>query len=166
MAFVAIPDSWIEIGEPTKKELFDRIQDNLDDLDSRATDLEAAITNETPIQFQVMGPYASATIPISDAAHVIRIPFDITLTSARLHVVDDGSSGTLDVDVKVDTGGGFGTIFSARPSIAQGGGANGTATGTLSTTDLDAGDFLRLDVITAMTGNERFNVYLTWEIRG
>ena len=166
MAFTTIPSSWLDVGDPTKKELFDRIKDNEDDLDDRLTDVEAATTNETPIQFQVTGPYWNESLPINDAAHIIRIPFDIKLTSARLQITDDGTAGTLNIDVKYKRGAGaWTTVFSATPSIANGGGDYGQTTGTLTVTDLDAADLLRLDVTTAITGNERFNVYLTWEIR-
>lgn len=168
MAFTTIPSSWLDVGDPTKKELFDRIKANEDDLDSRVGDTEASLTNETPIQFQVTGPYWNeASFPINDAAHVIRIPFNIELTSAVLHVVDDGSSGTLDVDVEYKRGvAAWTTIFSTRPSLANGGGDNSIATnGVISVTDLNAADFLMLKIVTAQIGNERFNLFLTWEIR-
>lgn len=167
MAFSTINSAWLDIGDPTKKELFDLIKSNQDDLDDRVTDLEATIAVESPIIFQVTGPYWLESSPITDAAHLIRVPFNIDLTSARLQIIDDGSAGTLDCDVKYsdDDGSSFSTIFSARPSIANGGGNYGDTTGTLSVTEIDAGDLLRLDIITSMTGNERFILILTWETR-
>lgn len=165
MAFDTIPPAWLDVGDPTKKELFDRMKANEDDLDNRISDVEAALTSETPIQFQVDGQYWRMAIPITGASPTIRIPFNITLTSALLHVVDDGSSGTLDCDVQRDSGGGFSTIFSVRPTLTFGGGANSTSTGTLSVTDIDVGDFLRMDIITTQIDNESFNLYLTWEVR-
>ena len=167
MAFTTIPTGWLDIGDPCKKELFDQIKDNEDDLDSRLTDVESSLTNETPIQFQVQGPYWFESTTITDAAGVIRVPFNITLTGSRLIIEDDGSSGTLTTDVKVSTNGGstWATIFSSIPSIAQGSGDYTEDTGTLSTTDIDAGDLLRLDITAAMTGNHMFKLYLPWEIR-
>jgi len=167
MAFGSIPSAWLDIGDPTKKELFDLIKDNFDDLDSRINSVEAAVTNETPIQFSVIGRYYIETMPFLGAGTTIRIPFDIELTSAVLHVIDDGTAGTLDVDVKYKRGAAaFTTIFSTRPSLTFGSGNNSIATnGAISITDLDAGDFIRLDIITPQTNNEKFNLYLTWEIR-
>jgi hypothetical protein len=166
MAFITIPPSWLDVGDPTKKELFDRIKDDLDDLDSRVGGTEAALSNETPIQFEIQGGYWRRSVPITNAATIIRIPFNITLTSAILFLEDDGTAGTLDVDITYKRGAGaWTTIFSVRPSIAFGGGAMSTTSGTLSVTNLDAADLLKLDIITAMTDNEKFKVYLTWEIR-
>lgn len=167
MAFTTIPAAWLDIGDPTKKELFDRIKDNQDDLDSRTSDTEAAVTNETPIIFQVNGKYwLFATSTLQGATGVTRIPFDIELTSSTLHVVDDGSAGTLTVDVLYKRGvAAWTTIFSVLPTITFGGGDNVITTGTISVTDLDAGDFLRMDITSVMTDNEFFNLFLTWEIR-
>ena len=167
MAFTTIPSGWLDVGDPTKKEIFDYIKANEDDLDTRVSDVEAATTNETPIQFQVTGPYWNEGTTITDAAHVIRIPFYITITSGRLQITDDGSSGTLTTDVKYsdDSGSTWATIFSSVPTVAQGSGDYTQDAGVLLVTDLDAGDLLRLDLTAVMTGNERFNVYLTWEIR-
>lgn len=166
MAFSAISSDWLDIGDPNKKELWDLVKSNLDDLDDRLSDVEAATTSESPIQFQVDGEYYRGVSSITGASPIIRVPFNITLTSGRLQIIDDGSSGTLTTDVKYKRGAGaWTTIFSSIPSLAQGGGDYGTDTGTLSVTDIDAGDILRLDITSVMVGNDQFNVYLEWEIR-
>jgi hypothetical protein len=87
-----------------------------------------------------------------------------------VHVHDDGSSGTLDCDVKYKTtpAGAWNTIFSTtgRPTVTFGGGNDIISTnGVLSVTDLDGGWFIKLDIITAQGNNEFFNVYLGWEAR-
>ena len=167
MSFTSIPTGWLDTGDPVKKELMDRIKDDLDDLDTRTSTVEAATTSETPIIFQVVGPYWNEGSSITNAASVIRVPYDITLKNARLFLEDDGSSGTLTVDVKysTDSGSTWTTIFSSAPSIAQGGGDYGTDTGTLSVTDIDAGDLLKLDITSVMSGNEAFSVIMEWEVR-
>jgi len=49
MAFLSIPSSWIEIGRAVKKELFDRISTDLDDIDTRVTAVETSGLNKVPI---------------------------------------------------------------------------------------------------------------------
>ena len=168
MAFSSIPSGWLDVGDPVKKELLDLIKSNQDDLDSRISGVSAAVSSESPIQFIITGDYWKAGSSITEAGPIIRITHNLTLTSARLQITDAGTSGTLTTDVKysTDSGSSWNTIFSSIPSLAYTAGNYAENTGTLSVTELDAGDYLKLDITSVMTLNTKFIVYLTWEIRG
>ncbi len=44
MAYDSIPDLWREVGKGVKKDLIDRIHDNLEDLDGRVTNVEGSVS--------------------------------------------------------------------------------------------------------------------------
>jgi hypothetical protein len=44
MAYSSIPDSWREVGKAVKKDLVDRIHDNLEDLNGRVTNVEGSVS--------------------------------------------------------------------------------------------------------------------------
>jgi hypothetical protein len=165
MAFTTIPASWVTSGQPCKEELFQRIKSNEDDLDTRTTALESSLVNESPITFQVIGKCYDSPTPINFATDVIRVPFNIRLTSSVLYTASTAVGGTLTIDVKYKRGAAaWTTIFSSQPSTTALS-AFVIDTGTFSVTDLDSGDFLRLDIISTRQYESGFGCYLTWEIR-
>ncbi len=46
MSYSSIPDAWREVGKAVKKDLVDRIHDNLEDLNNRSTNLEGSISTQ------------------------------------------------------------------------------------------------------------------------
>jgi len=168
MAFTTIPSSWLDVGDPTKKELFDYIKANEDDLDTRLTDVEAAVTNETPIVFEMEGDSWLLTMPKDDVCGIVRLHTNITLVSNILILMQKGggAAATLEVDIKYKRGAAaWTTIYSARPTITTGEPVYQEDNGTLSVTDLNSGDLLRMDLITIGEQYERFNLILGWEVR-
>lgn len=165
MSFITLNPAQIAAAEPVTQDLFELIKDDLDDHESRILDVEAATISTFPIEFLVKGHYWKLGGGQLGVAFV-RAEFNLTLTAARLFVVDDGSSGTLQIDVQKKRGAGaFATIFSTQPSVVQGGGDYQTSTNAaFSDTDIDAGDILRLDITTVMDDNEDFQVYLPYEV--
>lgn len=159
MAFVAITNAEIAAGQPNKQELWDKVQDNFDDHETRITANEAATANTTPICFFVKGEGF-----VTDNAAYIKLPFNMTFTGIEITVMEDGGSGTYSVDVQKKRGAGaFATILTANLSLASGGGNFSSATGTLSDTDGDADDILRLDIDTIQTGARDFVVSITYD---
>lgn len=164
MAFEEISSSQIQTGDPVTVELWSKTKNSLDDHEDRISDLEAAASANEPLGFYVKGNYVSFGA-VTGAAYR-RLFSNITITSARLFVVDAGSSGTLEIDILYKRGAGsFTSIFSTKPSLAYTGGDYSLSTNAvLSTTALQAGDVLRLDISTSQTGNEEFHVYLTYDV--
>lgn len=164
MAFTAINSLEIETGEPVKKELFTKVKDDLDDHESRMTVVESAITAFLPIEFGVWGIYPAAGANQTNVL-VERITFNMTLLGARLLIKTAGTAGTTDVDIQLKRGAGaFGTIFSTRPSVLYSAGDYALSTNAVfSTTDLLAGDILRLDIVTSQTAADTFILYLEYQ---
>lgn len=165
MAFEQISSANIEAGDPVTQELWSKTKNSFDDHESRITDLEAGILALPPIEFIVKGDVNSFSAPLTALAYK-RLFQNITLTSARLFIVDDGASGTLDIDIQYKRGvAAFASIFSTRPSVAAGSGDFTISTNAVISTDtLLAGDILRLDTATHMVGCTEFHVYLTFQV--
>lgn len=165
MAFTTLTAADLAVGKPTKKELFDLIKSNFDDHETRITNTEAAISGVDPIVFTVVGAYSMLPSPTT-ALLYFRVPFAITLTGAVLMIYEDGTSGTLQVDVQQKSGAGsFATIFSTKPSIVSTGGDFSTSSNAvLSVTAIAQNDILRMDLTSKMAGPDLdgFELRLTY----
>lgn len=153
MAFTALTAADLAVGKPTKKELFDLIKSNFDDHETRILNVEAATSDIDPIVFTVVGAYSQLPTPSTGLLY-FRVPFALTLTGAVIMIYEDGTSGTLEVDVQKKTGAGaFASIFSTEPSVASTGGDFSTSSNAvLSTTAIAQNDILRLDLLSKMSG--------------
>jgi len=149
MAFSPISSGDIDAGDPVKQELWQKTKDNFDDHESRIVTLEGSVTSFRPILFNVHG------YPIiEDETLLERMNFDITVTSARLFVIQRGTGGTYTIDIEksTDGGGSFSTIFSTLPAVAFSDGNYALSTNqVLSVTSFSAGDFMRLNFDTVQT---------------
>lgn len=165
MAFNALTSAEITGGKPWKQETCTKVKNNFDDHETRISDLEAALQTYPPMQFKVRGA-SSLYAPVTGIEH-LRLFNNITLVSGRIFVFVAGASGTVEIDVQYKRGGAsFTSIFSVRPSVAFGAGDYAlSSNGVLSVTDLDAGDILRLDLVTSQTDLEEFDVYLPFNAR-
>jgi len=163
MAFSAITDAEIEVGEPTAKPLFEKIQGNLDDHETRIGAGETGLTSRPPIEFGVFGILQNTFA--KDGMLHYRVPVGLRLTAARLFIVNAGTSGSVEVDVEYKRGSGSWTsILNSTISSAFGDGDLHVETGSLAVTDLEAGDFLRLNVDSVQVDMEDFVVYLENEV--
>jgi len=159
MAFSAITAAQIAASEPVKQELFDKTRLNFDDHETRVASLETSLQTFLPIEWRIVGSHWKTGSDTGLAFQ--RITAALTLTAGTLYIVDDGASGTLEVDVQKSAAGGasFSSIFSSRP-ILNPSSDHGTNAGTLSTTALIAGDILRFDVVSYQVGNVEFYLQL------
>lgn len=162
MAYDAILTTEIEAGDPVTQDLFEKVRGNDASHETRISSLEAAIQSYPAIQFKVRGA-SSLYVPVTGVEY-LRLFSNITLTSGRVFIFVAGSAGTAEVDIKYKRGAAaFASIFSVTPSVAFGAGDYAlSSNGVLSVTSLLAGDILRLDVTTAQTDCEEFDVYLTY----
>lgn len=164
MPFDSITLAQIAAGEPTAQELFTKVKNNFDDHESRLTVVEGAVNTFPPIRFSVSNYNYPALLPAVEV-DVERIPYNITVLSGRILVVDGGSSGTLEIDLQYKRGSDpWTTIFSSLPSVP------GTSTdyvissnGVISVPSLLLGDLVRLNINSGQTGNEFFIVLLDYE---
>lgn len=163
MAFTTITAEEIEVGEPTAKQLFEKIKDNLDDHESRIGAAETGLTARPPISFGVFGVLQNTFA--KDEMLIERVPVALTLTAARLFIKTAGTSGTTTIDVEYKRGAGAWTsILTSVISSPYTDGDYFTATGTLAETSLLPGDLLRLNVDSVQVDMEDFVVYIENEV--
>jgi len=161
MAFTPITSAQIEIGEATKKEIFSKTKDNFDDHETRIGSLESGATSTIPMAWVIK----DSAVVYDDAAQ-LRVPFDITITSVVLEVVEAGSAGTLEVDVLSDQGGSFTTVLSGgNLTRAFGDGSTPVTSSGITGADVDAGKHLRLDIKAVQTGMRDAYVVVTYTVR-
>lgn len=163
MAFTPLNSTEILPTKPVKTELWNTVKDNFDDHESRIISLQGSDTTD-PAQFVVRGDYYTYGAKIGVA--FIRAAYALTITDVKLFIVDAGASGTLQVDIQKKSGvGAFATIFSTKPSVLFSAGDYSTSTNAaVSVGTVLAGDILRLDISTVMTGNDEFHVYLFHDV--
>jgi hypothetical protein len=140
MAFVVISNSQIAAGEPTAQDLFQAIKDDLDDHESRLSDVEAAATSTRPFIFEVVGPGT-----VGDGIAYLRVPYNMTVTGVKLSVPVGGTAGTISVDVQRYSGG-YASILTGNVTRAFNAGNPGTSSAPgVAISSIAAGTFLRLD---------------------
>lgn len=150
MAYITIPTSLIESGDPVTTTLWNTyVKGDLDDLDSRMTSLEGGIAIAYPPFFwNVKGPLKAKT-----DCGFIRLGFDVTLLAARLIIQTAGTSGTTTIDFQYRRGSGsWTTVLSTKPSTSSTSDYAISTNGVLSVTSLLSGDLIRMNIDTVQTG--------------
>jgi hypothetical protein len=151
MAFITIPPSLIQIGSALKKELFDLIKDNLDDLDSRVNALSLGAAPVEIFNFDVLNASSASTLT-GLIHHEALSAFTITEVKIQLFETGGITSGTLSIDVKKGPTPDDLTMVSVlttQPSINFLTAVNyQTATGVLDPAEqaVAQGEILRLDI--------------------
>lgn len=169
MAFTTIDPNTIEIGDALRKDLFDLIKSNMDDLDSRITALGTGAGKVSLINTDIaIGSNDDGFL--TGALHVEVIQnCSITEGAIQLFLKSPATSGSLTVDVKKNTTtnpSGFNSVFTSAPTLDF---TTATdyqrATGTVNpaTQALVVGDILRVDITGLPTGLQKFRVVLVGE---
>ncbi len=156
MAFVTLDPNLLDVGDPVKKEIFDTIKSNEDDLDSRLTTQENGAGKIIVYNDLVLNAASAASFTGLD---MFRASSAFTLIDAKVVIFETGSlTGTLEIDIKKNSSlnpAGFTTVFTTKPSINL-----GTASDYDESTNavFDSGqisvsdnDYLRFDVTSLPT---------------
>lgn len=151
MAFVTIDPALLDVGDPLKKEIFDAIKSNEDDLDTRLTSQEQGAGKVEVYNF-VLGNATSASTLTGIAYYTA--PSAFTLIDAKVGIFEKGTlTGTLEMDIKKNTSRddvGMTTVFTTKPSIAFAGASDfDDSSNTVfdsGQTAVALGDVLRLDI--------------------
>lgn len=163
MAYVALTTAQTQPGEATKTELFTKIKDNFDDHESRITVVENANVEQQPLVSDIRGQAI-----IGDGVDFFRVLNDIKINNGRIWLIDSGTSGTLTVDIEQSTNGGasWSSLFSTLPSAVTADGDFFLSTNQVflaSPTLVSAGDFLRVNLDSVITGSLHFQVHIEFE---
>jgi len=152
MAYSSISSTLIQVGKAIKKELWDKVKDNFDDIQSRLNSVETIQKKIPVIKFDFRN---SATLTSATGVYYWESDDDFTLTEAYLRIYEKGSlTGFLEVDIKKSTtdlnGTSFFTVFTTKPKITLASASDYDAS-TNQTFDpgqisVAKGDFIRLDI--------------------
>lgn len=158
MSYVAIDDNEIDVGDPVKKELFDKVKDNFDDHETRISAIENGSQKINVFKSVVLN--ASSASTLTGLAY-FKADFAFNLIDATVQIFEKGSlTGTLEIDVKKSTtdldNSSFATVFTTEPSIDY-----STASDYDESTNkvfdagqvsISSGDILRLDITSLPSG--------------
>jgi hypothetical protein len=169
MAFSSLSSTLYEVGKAIKKELFQTLKLNQDDLNSRLLTVEAAANKIRFFNGTVLNAatYASAT---GLFFHRVEASYDIT--DAKIAIFDKGSitTGTLSLDVQVASSPDFASsssLFTTEPSldlsVAASYSESNNAVLDNGVKSVTEGDYLRFDISSLPTGLSRFQIYLIGE---
>jgi hypothetical protein len=106
------------------------------------------------------------------ASGIIMVPVerDITLLDAEICVLSAGTAGTLEVGFDYKSGvGAWTSVLTTNPSLAYGAGSLVKSTNGVVdplNDEIDAGDFIRLNVVQNQTDLRFWVAQLTWVKRG
>lgn len=152
MAYVAIDSNSIEVGDALKKELFDLIKSNEDDLDSRLNIVEATSKKVDIFKYMILN---AASFNTASGLDYYEASDNFTITDAFIRIFEKGSlTGAVEIDIKRSTtdldGSSFTSIFSTKPKITMASASDyDQSTNQVfnpSQINISPGDFLRLEI--------------------
>jgi hypothetical protein len=167
MAFVTIPSSWLDVGDPTKKELFETIKDNLDDLDTRVGTFELSANKVVVFNEYIVSGSKLVVTSAIERMTVFRAPSEMTLLTAILTNYRAGTSGILEVDVKKGTSPStLTTVFTTKPSISYTAGNNSQSSNAVfaGTITVSQNEYLQLNITGVQTTQGPFHFLMYGEI--
>lgn len=154
----------VSVGDPVKKDDYDKLKDNSIDHESRVSSLEAAAASIVIFDSQIsgLGQYVNSSSTLTGLFRY-QAKSDLTLTGAVLTDTDGATSGTFEFDVKKATaiGGTYTTVFSTKPSLTANGSPQESSNAAFSVTSVSTGDWLELSITSVATGAKNINVSLT-----
>ena len=167
MSFIAILKKLV--GDPIKKDDFDKIVDNFDDHESRVGQLETQAAKIVVFDFTVFPPNNSGTVTGLTIYKAIQA---FTVNTVEIQIFEKGSVtiGTLEVDVKKNSSPddvGMTSIMTTLPSIDFSTASDyDTSSGVLTPVvqDIAVDEFLRLDITSIPVGVGKFRVLVYGEV--
>jgi hypothetical protein len=119
MAFSSISNLAIAVGSAIKAELWSKVKNNFDDLNTRLNNVEGSSSKIPIIKFFVLNGSQFST---GTGLYYWESNDNFTITSAYVQIFEKGSlTGTFEVDIKKSTtdlnSTSFTTIFTTKPSL-------------------------------------------------
>jgi hypothetical protein len=174
MSFTEIPTSWLDVGDPLRKELFDRIRENQNDINTRIENVETnankiVIFNEIVVNAATLS--AGGTVTGLD---LYRCQGNFNLTDCKVWIFEKNSlTGNLEVDIQVSSSADFtssNSVFTTKPRIVYSTALDydesANAVFNASFQSVSLGDYLRLDISELPSGGTlgKFGIYFIGEI--
>ena len=147
MPYVPVPAAWIDAGSPTKEELFQYIVDNQNSFN---TDIEALKQTAAIdiIDVKISGfPNNYNTTELQRYMPVFKAPVSGTITSVVLSLLEDSTSGTLQIDLEKSTDNGANWSALLNTPVEITGTTAGSISGAVNFINAAAQDFNQNDLI-------------------
>lgn len=169
MAYTAVDPALIEIGEPTKKEIFQGILDNQDSFN---TDIEALKQTATIDIFDVrysgsIDQYSQAELDAGTPT--FKAPVGATITSFVVTLLEASTSGNLEIDLEksTDNGANWGPLLNNPVTVT--GTTVGSVSGVVDWVDIPSqsfnqNDLLRLRINGVQVNQGSFHVSIYGEL--
>lgn len=151
MAYTTVPPEWIEAGEPTRKELFERIKDNQDFFDSQI-DALTQTSKVSMFNLTLGGSLNQYTVAqINNRMPVYAAPLSAQIVEVKATLLTASTSGTFSFDILKSTNNGvsFNTLLTANVQLT--GVAVGSQSGSVNfisalSQEFDQGDLIRINI--------------------
>lgn len=169
MAFSSLSSTLYEVGKAVKKELFQTLKANQDDLNTRLLNVEASASK---VRFFNGTVFSAARFSAATGLLFHRVEASYDVTDAKVIIFDKQglTSGILSLDVQVSSSADFTTsssLFTTEPSIdfstASAYDESTNAVLDNAVKSVTEGDYLRFDISSIPAGLSRFQIYLIGE---
>lgn len=170
MAFENISSVLYEVGRAIRKELFTKVVGNINDLNDRTTNLEQGASKVVIWNDSIITRGNTATLTGID---LWQSPAQFTLLDAKVAIFEKGSTtGIVEMDIQKSVNldpNNFQSVFTTKPSVdyddiaTQDYDESTNAVFDINQTVVGAGQWLRLDMSSLPTPNNRFQIYLIGE---
>lgn len=164
MAYVALTTTEIAAGKPVSSPVVTKIKDNFISHETRIVSLEGgSATTYPPIIMRVNGTYTNCTYE-----NILKTTtnFNLLVTGVRILIDGCGTSGTTEVNVKYRRGAGaWISLLTTNPSVGFAAGNDSISSNAVlnaANVNLQAGDLIRLDMISAQVGARNFLVRIDY----
>ena len=153
----------IAVGDPVKKDDYDKLSGNSSDHEARilATEAGASAIELVDTDIKNLIQYANSSSTLEGLIH-FQVKQNLTLNGAILTDLVGSTSGTIEFDVKKSSavGGTYSTVFSTLPSVTGASPVEST-NAVFSTTSVATGDWIRVDITSVAVGAKSINIALT-----
>ena len=167
--YVELNEASIEVGKPTKKEIFQVIHDNMESFN---TDIEALKQTSTIDIFNVkfggnINEYDAAEI--SSRIPVFRAPVSATIVAFKMVLLTVSTSGTLEIEIDKSTDDGVNWTPLLNNPVQLTGNAVGSISGTVDWVDVPSQSFsqnnlLRIRITGIQVSQGEFHVSIYGEV--
>ena len=161
MSYTIITDTEITTGEPVASSTQQKIKGNFENHEERIVAVEnGGTTVYAPIIMRVNGLYSTEWV--LDNILKTTSNFNFAITGIRLFIDKAGTSGTTEVSVKWKRGvGAWTSVCTTNPSVASSAGDDVLSSNAVlnsSNVNIQAGDIIRLDLVSAQINARNFFV--------
>lgn len=173
MAYVELDDALIEVGEATKKEIFQRIKDNQVSFNS---DIEALKQSSTVSVYNmtISGGLDYSESQFQSFIPIYEAPVDFGIVGVSFVLLDDSTSGDLEIMLQKSSDDGLNWNNILTTNVAIDGAIDGVTAGTRSgavnfITDaqlISQGDLVRFNIKTVQVNQAPFHLSIYGETEG